>query len=101
MGATYSKAKDYCKLPRTMGVMDELYEKVAELRDNKDFVTAGYQMFTERNNEMVRRAEASEMVNTNSPLRAYQQEDVAILKDLECAAEPYCCSSFTPVDLVQ
>ncbi len=85
MGATYSDAKKYCKLIRTMGVMNELYEKVPELRTDEDFIRAGHELAMERQRTLNKRQVAIKLAKewpADHPLRPYQCEDVEILTNM-------------------
>lgn len=86
LGATHLKSKkeNKCRLPRTLGVMNELFNKVPRLRQDQDFIAAGFELMKERNEILGRKTTALDNVQ-GSLLRPYQQEDVHFLTSSEAA----------------
>lgn len=105
MGATYSKAKDYCKLPRTIGVMDELYANVVDLRSDKAFLDEGFKIQKEIAAMMqARKAVMNQDQDPDDPLRPYQRQDVSYLTNLDYAGifnEPRTGKTPTLLELIR
>jgi hypothetical protein len=83
MGGTYSKVKNHCKLPRTLGVMTELWNKLPDLRTEAAFMEEGMKMKKEIDDILSKRT--GTMVLTGDNLRPYQRADAEFLATLECA----------------
>lgn len=83
LGATYSKAKNHCRLPRTLGVMNELFNKVPRLRQDAGFINAGFDLKKERDTKLRRKnnADYTEVIEDDK-LRPYQREDVRFLSTI-------------------
>lgn len=84
MGASYSKAKDHCKMFRNTGVMNELFQKVPDLRSVPGFMELGYKLKAEKESKLsIRRLAAVPVIHES--LRSYQNEDVHYLSQLDAA----------------
>lgn len=103
LGATYSKAKNHCRLPRTMGVMGELFNKVPRLRQSQEFINAGFDLKRERDEVLARKAADIEYDQAD-PLRYYQRQDVDFLVPTEAAGifnEPRTGKTPTTLELMR
>lgn len=87
LGATHlkSKTENKCRLPRTLGAMTELFNKVPRLRQDKDFIEAGFILKQERDEILAYKAEETELPSWDDLLRPYQRHDVYFLNHLEAA----------------
>ena len=79
MGASYSKAKNHCKLPRNTHVMNELYKYVPDIHSVRGFMSMGYEMKAEKEAIITARGRLKEMELLQSDLRPYQSEDARMI----------------------
>ena len=83
MGGTYSKVKNHCKLPRTMGVMLELHAKLPDLKSEAAFMEEGKKLRSEMNWMLEKRKD--KMILEGDRLRPYQRADAEYLISMEAA----------------
>lgn len=83
MGASYSKAKDHCRLYKNTHIMNELWLKVPDLRSVPGFMELGYELKRSKEMLLTTRTEIASLEPVSELLRPYQNEDVNLLKEFE------------------
>lgn len=81
MGASFSKAKNYCKLPRTLEVMEELFRTIPDIGVIKEFVEEGRVLSKEREKMMKLHIHAPK-AEPGEKLRLYQLQDASFLTNV-------------------
>lgn len=74
MGATFSKAKNHCKLPRNTSVMNEMWLKLPDLRSVPGFMELGLALKAEKQ-ERLGLTKVTEVPTIDERLREYQKVD--------------------------